>query len=105
MANEEGGERSEARFSGWWESTNEERKSRSPRHQTHQRNEENEMYGWTEYEVGRMYREEIRQEVAALRLEKTLRAKGEGRFRLMGDTKWELERYAGLLRKRLGKAA
>jgi hypothetical protein len=41
--------------------------------------------------------------VAAYRLEKTLRANREGRFRLLGDTKWELERYAGFLRKRLRK--
>jgi hypothetical protein len=41
--------------------------------------------------------------VAAYRLQKALRANREGRFRLLGDTKWELERYAGLLRKRLRK--
>ena len=63
------------------------------------------MYEMVQQEAWRQRPEEIRQEVAAIRLEKTLRAKREGRFGLMGDTKWELERYAGLLRKRLGKAA
>jgi hypothetical protein len=53
--------------------------------------------------MGRLHREEIRQEVAAYRLESKLRANREGRFSLMGDTKWELERYAGLFKKRLSK--
>jgi hypothetical protein len=61
------------------------------------------MHGIAQEEVWRQRPEEIRQWVAALRLEKTLRANREGRFRLLGDTKWELERYAGLLRKRLRK--
>lgn len=56
------------------------------------------MYALAQQEAWRQRPEEIRQRVAALRLEKTLRAKGEGRFRLMGDTKGELERYAELLR-------
>ena len=59
------------------------------------------MYGLAQNEAWRHRPEEIRQEVASIRLEKTLRANREGRFRLMGDTKWELERYAGLLVKRL----
>ena len=60
------------------------------------------MYGLAEYGISRQHREEIRQEVAAYRLEdKLARANREGRFRLFGDTKWELERYAGLLKKRL----
>jgi hypothetical protein len=61
------------------------------------------MYGMVQQEVWRQRPEEIRQQVAALRLEKTLWANREGRFRLMGDTRWELERYAGLLVKRLRK--
>ena len=56
------------------------------------------MYGMAQQEAWRLRPEEIRREVAALRLEKATR---EGRFRLVGDTKWELERYAGLLMKRL----
>jgi hypothetical protein len=63
--------------------------------------EENEMYALTQHEVWRQRPEEIRQEVAALRLEKPLRANRGGRLRLMEDTKWELERHAGLLMKRL----
>lgn len=59
------------------------------------------MYGLAEYEISQQHREEIRQEVAACRLQSNLRANREQRFRLMGDTKWELERYAGLFKKRL----
>jgi hypothetical protein len=62
------------------------------------------MYGMVQQEVWRQRPEEIRQQVAALRLEKTLRANRGGRFRLMGDTRWELERYAGLLLKRLRRS-
>ena len=62
---------------------------------------ENEMYGMAEYEAWRLRPEEIGREVAALRLEKSAREGREKRFRLMGGTKWELERYAGLLMKRL----
>lgn len=61
------------------------------------------MYGMAQQEVWRRP-EEIRQQVAALRLENRLRANREGRFRPMGDTKWELERYAGLLVKRLRRS-
>ena len=48
--------------------------------------------------------EEIRQQVAENRLGKMLLANREGRFRPMGDTKWELEGYAGLLLKRLRRS-
>jgi len=62
------------------------------------------MYGMVQQEAWRQRPEEIRQQVAALRLEKTLQANHRGRFRLMGDdAKWELERYAGLLLKWLRK--
>jgi len=60
------------------------------------------MYGWTEYEVGRLHREEIRHEVATARLEKRARANRGGGFRLARDLRWELARYAALLGKRLG---
>ena len=59
------------------------------------------MYGMLEQEISRQYRGEIRQQVAAYRLEKAARENRGGRFRLMGDTKWDLERHAGLLMKRL----
>ena len=59
------------------------------------------MYGMVQQEISRQHREEIRQQVAAYRLEGKLRANRRGRFLLAGDTKWELERYAGLLKKRL----
>ena len=61
------------------------------------------MYGMLEQEIARQHRGEIRQQVATLRLEKKLRASRGGSFRLMGDTRWELERYAGLFMKRLGR--
>ena len=59
------------------------------------------MYGLAEYETRRQRPEEIGRDVAAIRLEKTARTSRQGRFRLVGDTRWELERYAGLLMKRL----
>ena len=59
------------------------------------------MYGMLEQETPRQHRVEIRQQVAAIRLEKAARANREGKFRLVGDTKWELERYAELSKKRL----
>jgi hypothetical protein len=62
------------------------------------------MYAMAQQEAWRQRREEIRQQVATLRLEKALGANHEGRFRLLGDTKWELERYAGLFRKRLRRS-
>lgn len=62
------------------------------------------MYGMVQQEAWRQRPEEIRQEVAAYRLEKSLRENHEGRFRLMQDTRWELERFAGLLKKRLRSA-
>jgi len=60
------------------------------------------MYEWTGYEVGRLHRQEIKQEVAAYRLEGELRANRGGGFRRAQDLRWELARYVGLLRKRLG---
>ena len=42
------------------------------------------MYGMAQQEAWRQRPEELREHVVALRLEKTLRANGEGRFRLMG---------------------
>jgi hypothetical protein len=63
--------------------------------------EENEMYGMAQQEAWRLRPGEIRQQVAVYRLEKAAREGREQRFRHVGDTKWELERYAGLLMKRL----
>ena len=60
------------------------------------------MHGMAEYEVWRQRPEELRREMAAIRLQKTARMGREGRFHLMRDTRWELERYAGLVMKRLG---
>ena len=60
------------------------------------------MHGMAEYEAWRQRPEELRREAAAIRLQKTARTGREERFRLMGDKRWELERYAGLLMKRLG---
>jgi hypothetical protein len=62
------------------------------------------MYGTVQQEVWRQRPAEIGQQVAALRLEERLRTNRGGRFRLMADTKWELERYAGLLVKRLRRS-
>ena len=59
------------------------------------------MYGLAQQKAWRLRPEEIRREVAALRPEKAAREGREESFRLMRDTKWELERYAGLLMKRL----
>ena len=59
------------------------------------------MHTWVEHEVWRRRGEEIRQEAAVSRLEKLARVDREERYRLTGDSKWELERYAGLLKKRL----
>ena len=59
------------------------------------------MYGMAQQEAWRLRPGEIRQQVAAYCLEKTAREGREESFRLMRDTKWELERYAGLLMKRL----
>ena len=50
------------------------------------------MHGLGEYEVIMQRQQEIRREVAENRLGKMLLANREGRFRLMGDTKRELER-------------
>ena len=61
------------------------------------------MYAMAQQEVWGQRPEQIRRQVAVFRLEKKLLANRERRFRLMGETKWELERYAGLLLKRLFK--
>ncbi len=80
-----------------------EQASGSPRQKTEQHHrEENEMYGSVERELWRQRAEEIQQEVGVYRLEKMAPAKREVRPRLIGDSRWELERYAGLLKKRLG---
>jgi hypothetical protein len=55
--------------------------------------EENEMYGLAEYEVWRQRPEELREEVAAARLEKTARANRETRPYVVRDLSWELARY------------
>ena len=60
------------------------------------------MHGMAEYEAWRLRPEELRREAAAYRLAKTASEGREKSFRLIGHTKWELERYAGLLIKRLG---
>ena len=60
------------------------------------------MYGSVQNEAWRHRPEEIRQEVAAIRLERKLRANRGGGSRLARNLKWELARYAGLLGKRLG---
>jgi hypothetical protein len=64
------------------------------------------MHGPVEMTVIGQHHAEIRREAAANRLARELRANRganrEGRSRLMADARWELKRYAGLLRKRLG---
>lgn len=60
------------------------------------------MYGFTDHEINRQHREQIRREVAVARLEKTARANREGGAGLVRSLGWELARYAGLLGKRLG---
>ena len=60
------------------------------------------MHGLAQYEAWRHRPEEIRQEVAAIRLAKTLRADRKRGSSLGRELRWELARYAGLLRKRLG---
>jgi hypothetical protein len=62
------------------------------------------MYGMVQQEAWRQRPEEIRQEVATIRLEGKLRANRGGGSRLAQELKWELSRYAGLLGKRLGNA-
>ena len=59
------------------------------------------MYGVLEQEISRQHRAEIRQQLAAIRLEKAAGTRRGERFSLMGNAKWELERYAGLFMKRL----
>jgi hypothetical protein len=66
---------------------------------------ENEMHGSAEMMVIGQHHAEIRREAAANRLARELRpnraANSEGRSRLVAEARWELERYAGLLMKRL----
>jgi hypothetical protein len=59
------------------------------------------MYGMAQQEAWRLRPWEIRQQVAAYRLEKTAREGREEKARFVGDTKWELKRFAGSLMKRL----
>jgi hypothetical protein len=56
-------------------------------------------------EVWRQRPEEISQQVAAFRLEKTLRVNREGGSGLWRELSWELARFAGLFRKRLRRSA
>ena len=58
------------------------------------------MYGMLEHEISRRHREDIRQEVAAYRLEKTAR---EPRRKVPSDGGHEVgaQRYAGLFKMRL----
>ena len=62
------------------------------------------MYGVFQQEAWRHRPEEIRQEVAAIRLENPLRAdRGRGSG-LAQDLKWELARFEGLLGKHLSRS-
>ena len=60
------------------------------------------MYGINQYEVWLQRPQEIRQEVAAYRLEKAARANRGRESTLVRDLGWELARYLGLVGKRLG---
>ena len=59
------------------------------------------MYGLAQHEAWRQRPEEIRREVAAIRLEKAARANRKREFGLGRDLGWELARFAGLLGKSL----
>jgi len=63
------------------------------------------MYGLAEYEFVRQRQAEFRHEAASNRLARELRANRganrKGSSRLVADARWELERYVGLLKKRL----
>ena len=62
------------------------------------------MYGMALNEAWRRRPEEIRQEVAAIRLEKALRA-DRGRGSDVGrNLRWEIARLAGLLGKRIRRS-
>jgi hypothetical protein len=67
------------------------------------------MHGPVNMMVIRQHHAEIRREVAANRLARELRANRganrEGRSRLVADARWGLERYVGLLKKRLRSLA
>ena len=58
------------------------------------------MYGLVQNEAWRQVPEEIRQEVAAIRLQKTLRANRRRESGLGRDLRWEIARFVGLLGKR-----
>jgi hypothetical protein len=62
------------------------------------------MYGLVQQEAWRHRPEAIRQEVAAIRLEKALRADRGSGSRLARDLRWELARFAGLLDKRFRRS-
>jgi hypothetical protein len=62
------------------------------------------MYGMVQQEAWQQRPEELRHQVAALRLEKTLRANREEESGLWRDLSWELARFAGLLGKRLRRS-
>ena len=63
------------------------------------------MHGQADIMVIKQHHAEIRQEVAANRLARELRAARKGESRLAQNLRWELERYAGLLKKRLRSLA
>jgi hypothetical protein len=62
------------------------------------------MYGMVQQEDWRQYPEEIRREVALIRLEKAALVNREGGSGLWRDLSWELARFAGLLSKRLRRS-
>jgi hypothetical protein len=66
-----------------------------------EREKVNKMYGLAEYGIPRQHREEIRQEVAAYRLQKMACASRGAEPGLLRDLRWGLARYAGLFGKRL----
>ena len=62
------------------------------------------MHIWSDYEIGRLHREEIGQEVAIAHLEKALRADRQRGSVLGRDLRWEIARYVGLLGKRFRRS-
>jgi len=62
------------------------------------------MHVWTDHEIGRLHREEIRQEVAIAHLEKALRTDRKRGSGLGRDLRWEIARYVGLLGKRFRRS-
>lgn len=61
------------------------------------------MYVSTSYQVLRQHREEVMHAVAAARLPWTPHTTSGTTLRLVGNSRWELSRYAGLIAKRLRK--